>query len=772
MRSSAERYLLPSGGPATAAAATGDFPGGTVAEIRGGVETLTVTGAEPGHHLRVVDSHGTDLVTMVVDASGNAHLAFVPPTHRVLREPREFVEALSTGHTLEPGDYAVFDDSAVLDDSAVFDESADPPDELGRAHVLAVDELPDPSFYEQELLEGYGYLTVRDGVTLSVMVRFPNRDLFGEPPWPTVIEYSGYSPSDPDEPQPSTLLANLLGFAVVGVNMRGSGCSGGVFDVLSPAQAADGYDVVEIVARQPWVLNDRPGMVGLSYPGISQLFVAAQRPPSLAAIAPLSVIDDLWRQQWPGGIYNSGFTRAWLAARDLQTRAGGQSWDARRVAEGDEVAAANHRIRSQNFDFEAFGRSMGDFSPALAARRVADMVERIEVPVYLTGAWQDEQTGSRFALMLESFRSSPHTRFNLFNGHHPDGYSPMVVNRWFEFLSFHVAGQVPRIPELIRALAPLQFADVFGYQPDLEPDRFAHHGDDFDAALAEYLAEPRVRILFESGAGHEVPGAAAHRFEVEVDSFPPPDVVPRRWWFGAEGALVDEPPTEEGADAYLDDPEAGEHAYSSEILDDLDRFTFPQVPIRWTRFSDEHRVAYETPPLREPLVVAGFGHVDLWLSPGSPDTAVQVTLTEIRPDGLEQRVQSGWHRPVHAREDARRSDDLRVDYTFAPQDRSELAPGGWIRFRVPVYPFTHLFRAGSRVRVSVSTPGRDHPFWCFDNPVTHGAAHAVGRGGAHASSMVLPVWPVSIEHDPQHPHPDAHRGQPSRPAEPIANRAG
>ena len=729
-------------------------------ELRGGVETLTVTGATPGHHLRVVDSDGSDVVTMVVDAAGNAHLAFVPPEHQVLSSPREFVEALRTGHTVVPGDYTVVDDSQ------------DPPRELGGVHVLDADEVPERAFYDQELAEGYGYLRVRDGVTLSVMVRFPNQDLYGPPPWPTVIEYSGYSPSDPDEPQPSTLLANLLGFAVVGVNMRGSGCSGGVFDVLSAAQAADGYDVVEIVARQPWVLNGRPGMVGLSYPGISQLFVAARQPPSLAAIAPLSVIDDLWRQQWPGGIYNSGFTRAWLAARDLQTKAGGQSWDARRVAEGDEIAAANHRIRTQNFDFEAFGRAMGDFRPALGARRVADMVHRIEVPVYLTGAWQDEQTGSRFALMIESFDASPHSRFNLFNGHHPDGYSPMVVNRWFEFLSFHVARRIPRIPELIRAFAPSQFAARFGYEPELEQDRFDRFGDDVEAAFAAYLAEPRIRILFESGAGHEVPGAAAHRFEVELDAFPPPDVQPRRWWFAAGGHLLDEPPAETGADAYCDDPDAGEHAYSSEILEDLDRFTFPQVPIDWTHFSDEHRVAYETEPLREALVVAGSGHVELWLAPGTDDTAVQATLTEIRPDGLEQRVQSGWHRPVHRKEDPDRSDVLRVDYTFAPEDRDPLVPGQWIRVRVPIYPFAHLFREGSRVRVTVSTPGRDHPFWCFDNPVQPGASHLVGRGGEHPSSLVLPVWPVTPDHDPEHPAADAHRGQPSRPARPITNTVG
>ena len=232
------------------------------------MHTLTVTDASPGTLLRVVDADGRDVVTLVADAAGNAHLAFVPEHHAVLDEPASIVDALATGDTLAAGEYRVFDDSAV------------PPADLGAVRVLAVDDHPDPSLYDQELAEGFGYLTVRDGVQLSVMVRFPDAGLYGPAPYPTVIEYSGYSPSDPDEPQPSTLLANLMGFAVVGVNMRGSGCSGGVFDVFSPAQAADGYDVVETVARQPWVLHGRLGMVGLSYPGISQLYVAATRPPA------------------------------------------------------------------------------------------------------------------------------------------------------------------------------------------------------------------------------------------------------------------------------------------------------------------------------------------------------------------------------------------------------------------------------------------------------------------------------------------------------------
>ena len=721
-------------------------------QIIGGVETLTITGATPGAHLRIEDAAGAYVATVVADRLGNAHLAFTPAEPRLLETMDDLVSALADGQPVPPGEYTVVD------------ESAAPPEAHGPVRVLDVDDLPDPSLYEQELQEGFGYLTVRDGVQLSVMVRFPDENLFGPAPWPTVIEYSGYGPSNPDSPQPSTLLANVLGFATVGVNIRGTGCSGGVYDVFSPGQAADGYDVVETVARQPWVLHGRPGMVGLSYPGITQLYVAATRPPSLASIAPLSVIDDLWRQQWPGGIYNMGFTRAWIAGRDLQTRKGGMAWDQARIDAGDEVARANQEIRSQNFDFERFGRAIGDFRPTLQSRRIGLHVNKIDVPVYLTGAWQDEQTGSRFASMIDSFDASPHSRAIVFNGHHPDGYSPGVVLRWYEFLNFYVARRIPKLPEILRAMAPLLFKDYFGYEAVLEADRFDHHGDDFEAALAEYEAEPRVRFLFESGAGHEVLGAAGHRFEAFADTFPPAGVEERRWWLSPDGGLVDAPPAHEGEGRYEDDLEAGALGYSAELLieSDLDRFTQPEVPITWTRFAPEHRVAAESAPLTEPLVVAGFGHVDLWLQPGTADTAVQATLLEIRPDGYEQRVQSGWHRPVHRVEDPDHSDHLRAEYTFAPEDRSPLVPGEWIRFRLPIYPFAHVFRPGSRLRLQLSTPGRDHPFWCFDNPVEAGASHAVGLGGAHASSLVLPLWPVHLEHPADHPPAGSLRGQPAR----------
>ena len=92
------------------------------------------------------------------------------------------------------------------------------------------------------------------------------------------------------------------------LRMRGTGCSGGAFDYFEKLQRLDGYDVIETVAAQPWVKGGKVGMVGLSYPGIAQLFVASTRPPHLAAITPMSTFDDTARGVVaPGGIFNTGF---------------------------------------------------------------------------------------------------------------------------------------------------------------------------------------------------------------------------------------------------------------------------------------------------------------------------------------------------------------------------------------------------------------------------------------------------------------------------------
>ena len=192
---------------------------------------------------------------------------------------------------------------------------------------------PSKKSYKQKLPKsGYGYLTTRDGTELAINVHPPS----GPGPYPTLIEYAGYGYANPDGAQSGiSPIANLLGYAVVDVNMRGTGCSGGAFDFFEPLQGLDGYDVIETVARQSWVARHKVGMVGVSYGGISQLFVAATRPPSLAAITPLSVIDNTQTTLYPGGILNTGFALSWA-----------KPWALKRIRGGDKVCKANQALHA------------------------------------------------------------------------------------------------------------------------------------------------------------------------------------------------------------------------------------------------------------------------------------------------------------------------------------------------------------------------------------------------------------------------------------------
>src|SRR5262249_19093688 len=158
----------------------------------------------------------------------------------------------------------------------------------------------------------YQYIRMRDGTLLAAMVRAPIGQHLSDGPFPTLVEYSGYAVADPDNPQPSSLIASALGYATVGVNMRGSGCSGGVMGLFDLPTTADGYDISETVAAQSGVKGGKAGMIGISFPGISQLYVGGAQPPHLAAIAPLSVIADIYRAPgFPGGIFNDGFAQSW-----------------------------------------------------------------------------------------------------------------------------------------------------------------------------------------------------------------------------------------------------------------------------------------------------------------------------------------------------------------------------------------------------------------------------------------------------------------------------
>src|SRR5947209_3893923 len=336
----------------------------------------------------------------------------------------------------------------------------------------------DPSIYSQTIPDdGYSYLTTRDGTQLALTVWPPTKIAgvskcasvtlcvgAGVPtnlppgtlpgysaPYPTLVEYSGYAYADPSGPTSGiAALANAMGFAVVDISMRGTGCSGGAFDFFEPLQNLDGYDVIETIAHQSWVKDHKVGMMGISYGGISQLFTAQLNPPDLEAIAPLSVIDATATTLYPGGVLNDGFAVAWAKERQQQAqvagygRKGTQGYAEKQIANGDQTCKQNQALHPEAAQLYAKIKANSHYKA-----KVADpldpitFVHKIHVPVFMACQFEDEQTGGHCPDLAQHMTGTRLKWFTFTNGAHIDSLDPYTYDRWYDFLQLFVAHQAP-----------------------------------------------------------------------------------------------------------------------------------------------------------------------------------------------------------------------------------------------------------------------------------------------------------------------------------------
>lgn len=516
-----------------------------------------------------------------------------------------------------------------------------------------------------------GYIRVRDGTLLAYRVDLPaTRPAGGK--YDVVFVYSGYRPAlRPGESWDDHVVQKFtaLGYAVVGVNMRGTGCSGGAFHLLEPLVALDGYDVVETLSAQPWV--EDVAMVGASWLGLSQLYVAAARPPSLDAIAPGAVVGDFYADTiHPGGILNNGFALAWARGRDV-TNAYPSSYEGPQALPvgRDPVCLSNQGLRGQNRitadDWAAY-----DLYDALDGRKPYwpqrnAQVERIQVPTFLVTSWQDEQVASRPATLLERFPKTTPVRLLGTNGVHGAYLEGDIFEEVARFLGVYLRG-----------------------------------GD-----RAAYEREKPVEILIETN------DEARARTRIQMSDLQAAGAG-RRYLLGADLAA-----------------DASQSSAGS-------TFRYDPRPSTWDKIVQD-QVRFTSAPLNATTIMAGSGSADLWIWSVGGDVDLQVTVAELRPDGQEQLIQSGWLRASH-RALSPLSTPLRPQHLHIAEQ--PVAPRQWTPLRVEILPFAHVFRAGSRILVTVDGPGGAGNWlaWRFGTK-PGGFDVTVGHGASHPSAVVLPV---------------------------------
>lgn len=576
-----------------------------------------------------------------------------------------------------------------------------------------------------QAVEESGYLEARDGTRLRYDVVRPD----GPGPFPVLVNYEGYAAgSNASDNGVGTYLNRLLarGYAVMGVSVRGTGCSEGEFDPFDLTMGTDGYDAIEWAARQPWS-NGRIGMIGVSFGGITQLLTAATNPPHLKAIAASSALSDLYRDvAYPGGALEYDFPFAWTA---IQKQGGTQYAVTGAPQDGDMECMTNYAAH------EVANASRENLIPALildnpwtdsrgglwGIRSPLAGFDDIRVPTFLLNAWQDEQLPGRIYENLRHFYNHGKVWANFSNGNHGRDYENETLRvQTVDFLDRFVRGVnngfETRVPHL-----------AIGMETAITRDGKANEP-------AWTIGHPNITLPVKQRSLHLRSGG-------ELSSKAPGDEAGDSYGYPLPSSDVLEPGPGLGG------RHAGQYAWKT-----------PVPP--------GGGLAYTTPPLTEDLVVAGPASLDLWLTSTGLDVDVQATVTEVRPDGQETYVQRGWLRASHRKLDPAQSSAVRPFHTHRSTDAQPLTPLEPTFMRLEVFPFAHAFRKGSRVRLWIEAPTGHTGFWAFA-PVGGPAVNTVLHDRAHVSKLVLGQLTGQTARAPL-PACDTLRNQPCRP-DPLAS---
>ena len=119
----------------------------------------------------------------------------------------------------------------------------------------------------------------------------------------------------------------------------------------------------------------------------------------------------------------------------------GHGWIQDVIDSGDATCAEHQKLHGQLVDVVQKALDNPYYTEEVAAPLdPSSWADIIDVPVYLTGQWQDEQTGPHFAALLDKFTSSA-----LLHGLKRGSrrwIQPQILMEWKTFMDFYVAREI------------------------------------------------------------------------------------------------------------------------------------------------------------------------------------------------------------------------------------------------------------------------------------------------------------------------------------------
>ncbi len=527
------------------------------------------------------------------------------------------------------------------------------------------------------------------------------------------------------------------GYVVAVQNLRGRHTSEGVFLKVQPADATDGYDVIEWLARHPFA-NGKVGMWGQSFAAHAQAGAAQLKPPSLAALVlNMGGLANGWDHGVRyRGTYEMGRQLTWAWAQLLA--------DAKRP----EVKALLEREKVENwYPLQPMKRGLNPLSvePTYEAWYL-DFFEHANYDAF----WKD-----RMVNWSEHYDETADV--------------PMLhVGGWYDiflagtFQNFSELGRRNKTPQRLLVgpwthsgnLRPFAGDVAFGPEAAIPDFQTAFHMKWFDhfmkgqATGVESAAPVRLFVMglgdgHKDGEGRLFHGGAWR----DYPSWPVPGTKLVNYYFHGDGSLSTVKPTVPvGSTTYTFDPahpvptigggssaRLKDGAYDQREDPRFPPSAAPFMPLRARR----DVVVFQTGPLTEDVTVIGPITVRLHASSNRTDTDFAAKLVDVYPPS--PRWPGGF--------DLNLTDAIvRGRYRATRDHQVLLKPGEVYEFTIAPFPTANVFKKGHRIRVDISSsnfprfdvnPGTGEPLGKNTRMVTQ--ENTLHHSARYASHIVLPV---------------------------------
>jgi putative CocE/NonD family hydrolase len=483
-------------------------------------------------------------------------------------------------------------------------------------------------------------IAMPDGTRLAARIWMPEGA--EARPVPAILEYIPYRKNDKTQERDHARAPWLAAqdYAYVRVDLRGTGESEGVMeDEYTEIELQDGCDVIAWIADQAWC-DGGVGIVGISWGGFNGLQIAALRPPALKAVVTICSTDD----RYADDIHYMGGTLLCDHLSWASVMFGINSLPPDPAHVGDRWREMwEARLDGSGLWLEKWlqHQTRDDFwKHGSVCENFAD----IEVPVYAVSGWADGYCSAVFRL-VENLQSP----------------AKGIVGPWSHKYP-HLGQPGPAIDWLTE-----------------ETRWWDQWLKGRDTGIME---EPPLRLYLQDHA--EPRGYYEHRNGrwITEPAWPSPNVTRTGFALGAEGRLggpVDGPDARRSIRSPLWVGVQGgkwcSYAHTGDQPGDQRR-------------DDAGSLVFETPPIDADLDIAGDARLRLTLEVDQPVAQVAVRLVDVAPDGSATRVSYGL---------------LNLTHRDSHEHPEPLEPGTTYTVEVPFKHVAQTFRAGHRIRLSVSS---------------------------------------------------------------------